>query len=79
MLKFGGETSGNMSVRGNVGVRCVKTDVFGPLAACSSRVFTLPEPSAPGRVRMRIRAALVSPDDLAFMNGLPMTDSSDGA
>lgn len=74
MFRFAGDL-GRVSLRGNVGVRYVKTTV-GATGGVAFPVFTLPEPSAPGGpVDVE---ALVSPDDLRFMNGATAI-RSDGA
>jgi TonB-dependent receptor len=70
MLKFGGDDTkfGNISVRGNVGVRWVKTDVEaeGGIAFPS---FTRPSLPAPGATGPFPILALTPDDDVTFMNG----------
>ena len=68
MLKFGGDDTkiGNVNVRGNIGVRWVKTDV----ARTGGVQFPTYDYSdcAGARTAMRIRARSLAPDDIAFMN-----------
>ena len=70
MLKFGGDDTkfGNISVRGNVGVRFVKTEVSaeGGIAFPS---FTRPSLPAPGDTGPFPILALTPDDDVTFMNG----------
>jgi iron complex outermembrane receptor protein len=76
MLKFGGEDTkiGNISVRGNVGVRWVTTDVFGS-GGVLFKAYAPPGQGTNGNAHPR---TLISPDDLTFQNGNSYTDS-DGA
>ena len=64
MLKFGGDDTkiGNVSVRGNIGVRWVKTDVSRPGGVQFPLYAAAAAAPAPGSDR-RIRARLVTPDD----------------
>jgi len=73
MLKFGGDDTkiGNVSVRGNIGVRFVKTDVEA-VGGITFPVWTPPAPPtppAPGQPTRTDILSLVSADDIAFMNG----------
>lgn len=66
MLKFGGDDTkiGNVSVRGNVGVRWVKTDVSSTGGAQYPRyTFDAPQPGQPADPR-----SLASQDDIDFQN-----------
>ena len=67
MLKFGGDDTkiGNVSVRGNIGVRYVKTDV----SSTGGAQFPLYQaPSPPGAGQPVDPRSLATPDDIAFMN-----------
>jgi TonB-dependent receptor len=67
MLKFGGDetTIGNVTVRGNIGVRWVKTDV----SSTGGAQFPLyQEPSAPAPGEPVDPRSLADPDDIAFQN-----------
>jgi iron complex outermembrane recepter protein len=66
MLKFGGEDTklGNISVRGNVGVRWVTTDVFSTGGVQFTR-YVAPGAGTNGNAHPR---SLISADDLAFQN-----------
>jgi iron complex outermembrane receptor protein len=70
MLKFGGEETkiGNVSVRGNIGVRFVKTEVTseGGVAFPSINRPPLPAPGSTGPFPV---LALTPDADVAFMNG----------
>jgi len=67
MLKFGNEDTkiGNVSVKGNIGVRWVKTDV----SSTGGAQFPLYQaPSAPGPGQNANPRSLASAQDIAFMN-----------
>jgi iron complex outermembrane recepter protein len=70
MLKFGGDDTkiGNISVRGNIGVRWVKTEVEaeGGIAYPSFNRPPLPQPGDQGPFPI---LALTPDDDVTFMNG----------
>ena len=68
MLKFGGDDTkwGNVSVRGNIGVRWVKTDVSSTGGA-QFPLYSAPSPPTPEQPGINARS-LVTPDDLAFQN-----------
>lgn len=70
MFKFGGDL-GSVSLRGNVGVRYVKTTV-GASGGLAFPIFT------GGSVNEVDIATLMSPDDIVFMNGAT-SERSDGA
>jgi len=74
MLKFGGEDTkiGNISVRGNIGVRWVTTDAFSSGGAQFPR-WTMPGLQSNGHTDPR---ALASPDDRAFMDSDAFIDSA---
>ena len=74
MLKFGGEDTkiGNISVRGNVGVRWVTTDVFGTGGVQFTR-YSAPGAGTNGNAHPR---SLISADDLAFQNQGSYEDST---
>lgn len=77
MLKFGGEDAriGNVSVRGNVGVRWVKTSV----EATGGTAYPLwVQPSPPSEGQPLDPLWLTPADDIAFMNG-GTAEQSDGA
>jgi TonB-dependent receptor len=76
MLKFGGEDTkiGNVSFRGNIGVRWVTTDVFGS-GGVLFKAYSPPGQGSNGNAHPR---TLITPDDLSFQNGKSYTDS-DGA
>ena len=76
MLKFGNEDTkiGNVSVRGNVGVRWVTTDVFAT-GGVGFHEYVQPGDGANGNVHPR---TLVTPDDRAFQDGAMYADA-DGA
>ena len=67
MLKFGGDETkiGNVSVRGNIGVRWVKTDVSSTGGA-QFPLFQMPGAPPPGE--FADPRTLASPDDIAFQN-----------
>ena len=68
MLKFGGDDAkiGNVTVRGNVGVRWVKTDV----SSTGGAQFPLYQaPGAPGAGQNPDPRSLATPADIAFQNG----------
>jgi TonB-dependent receptor len=73
MLKFGGDDTkiGNVSVRGNIGARFVKTTVeaVGGTAFPLYVTPTPPPPPSPGQPVVVDVLTLVSPEDRAFMNG----------
>jgi TonB-dependent receptor len=77
MLKFGGEDTkiGNVSLRGNIGVRWVTTDVFST-GGVQFPLFTMPNPPDAGNPEDPRRKA--SADDIAFMDAGSST-SEDGA
>jgi iron complex outermembrane receptor protein len=74
MLKFGGEDTkiGNISVRGNVGVRWVTTDVFGTGGVQFTR-YSAPGAGTNGNAHPR---SLISADDLAFQNQGSYSDAT---
>jgi iron complex outermembrane receptor protein len=74
MLKFGGEDTkiGNVSVRGNIGVRWVKTDVSSTGGA-QFPLYTAPSAPPPGQ--NADPRSLASPQDIAFMNQGNYTDA----
>src|SRR5690349_7252685 len=76
MLKFGNEDTkiGNVSLRGNIGVRWVTTDVFGT-GGVGFKAYSPPGAGANGNAHPR---TLVTADDLAFQNGGSYADA-DGA
>jgi len=79
MLKFGNDETkiGNVSVKGNVGVRWVKTSVD----ALGGTAFPLyvtpppPPPPTPGAPNVVDVLTLVSADDISFMNGGTISQS----
>jgi iron complex outermembrane receptor protein len=73
MFRFGGDL-GRVTLRGNVGVRYVRTTV-GATGGVAFPVFTAPTPSPGDPVDVE---ALVPADDLRFMNGATAM-RSDGA
>ncbi|HEU4591014.1 MAG TPA: TonB-dependent receptor [Steroidobacteraceae bacterium] len=68
MLKFGNEETklGNISVRGNIGVRWVKTDVSSTGGA-QFPLYQAPSPPTPEQPAINPRS-LATPEDIAFMN-----------
>ena len=76
MLKFGGDDTkiGNVSVRGNVGVRWVTTDVFAT-GGYQFKVYSPPGDGANGNAHPR---SLITPEDRAFQNGADYADSDGG-
>ncbi|HUQ10201.1 MAG TPA: TonB-dependent receptor [Steroidobacteraceae bacterium] len=79
MLKFGGDDTkiGNISVRGNVGVRWVKTEV-GAEGGIAFPSFTRPSLPAPGATGPFPILALTPDDDVTFMNGQGFEQSAGG-
>jgi iron complex outermembrane recepter protein len=82
MLKFGGDDTkiGNVSVRGNIGARFVKTTVeaIGGGAFPTYIPPTPPPPPSPGQPVVVDVLTLVPADDRAFMNGGTFADTSGG-
>jgi TonB-dependent receptor len=76
MLKFGNEDTkiGNVSLRGNIGVRWVTTDVYGT-GGVGFKAYAAPGSGTNGHAHPR---TLVTADDLAFQNGGSYADA-DGA
>ena len=74
MLKFGGEETnfGPVNVRGNIGVRYVKTTVEARGGSVYPS-FTPPNPTAPDQPIDPL--ALIPADDVAFMNGATFLDT----
>jgi TonB-dependent receptor len=73
MLKFGGDDTkiGNVSLRGNIGVRYVKTTVSAT-GGIQFPIWTPPAPQpppAPGQPDRTDPLTLTPADDIAFMNG----------
>jgi TonB-dependent receptor len=73
MLKFGGDDTkiGNVSFRGNVGVRWVKTEVTAS-GGIQYPIWTPPAPPTPPQPGQPARTdplTLTPADDIAFMNG----------
>jgi iron complex outermembrane recepter protein len=80
MLKFGGDETkiGNVSLRGNIGVRFVKTTVSAT-GGVQFPIWTPPAPQpppAPGEPDRDDPLTLTPADDIAFMNGA--TESQSG-
>ena len=75
MLKFGDEDTklGNISVRGNIGVRWVKTDVSSTGGA-QFPLYVAPSPPTPEAPDINPRS-LATPEDIAFMNQGSYTDA----
>jgi TonB-dependent receptor len=73
MLKFGGDEAeiGGINIRGNIGVRWVKTDVSSTGGA-QFPLYTAPSPPAPGQNPNP--RSLATPQDIAFMNQGNYTD-----
>ena len=67
MLKFGSDESkiGNVAVRGNIGVRFVKTEVSA-VGGIQFPTWSPPSPPQPGQPASFL--TLVTPQDIAFMN-----------
>ena len=75
MLKFGNEDTkiGNVSVKGNIGVRWVKTDVSSTGGA-QFPLYTAPSPPTPANPAINPRS-LATAADIAFMNQGNYTDA----
>jgi len=79
MLKFGGDDTklGNVSFKGNVGVRFVKTSVTAA-GGIQYPIWTPPSPQpppAPGTPAKTDPLTLTPADDIAFMNGATLAQS----
>jgi iron complex outermembrane recepter protein len=82
MLKFGNDDTkiGNISVKGNIGVRWVKTSV----EAIGGTAFPLyvtpppPPPPTPGAPNVVDVLTLISQDDIDFMNGATVSQTGGG-